>query len=29
MIGLEKMRNGYRTVLMVEWLEELRKAAGK
>lgn len=29
MIGLEKMRNGYRTVLIVEWLEELRKAAGK
>lgn len=29
MIGLEKLRNGYRTVLMVEWLEELRKAAGK
>jgi hypothetical protein len=29
MIGLEKMRNGYRTVLIVEWMEELRKAAGK
>lgn len=29
MIGLEKVRNGYRTVLIVEWMEELRKAAGK